>query len=913
MALKPGFRSGRSGIYPRIALVVLGFAVAALAWLIGLETLNRDYRRSQEALARESVQNAKHAIEILLSDHNRMTRLFAEKSLDTIRALVADPENDDLADQLRAEAAGYFPDFFELTIADKTGRILLTDFAGFVGEVCQRQIQQFTLRGHLDDIFIHPNPFVYHYDIMTHWQGLDGEDGVFFISFKPDDIARILEQTQAPGHRLLLIHNQNGLIEVSPSGARNRLTREARLSESEQAALMSTATVAQTLWTLVDLPEPTLLSEYRDSIIRDSIPPAAVVFLVLLAAIITIVRVEKSRLRAEQALAHLNQQLEKRVEERTRELDRANHHLRIEMEEKNHAEKALESSEKRYALAVEGSNEGIWEWEFAGGSCYFSERWRQMLKLDSNRRLTIQDWIGLVHGTDRPLLESVLEGARNGSAGNINCEYRVDVGKNEIRWFELHGAVEFGANGQPVRLAGSQGDITERKIAEGELERRALFDTLTELPNRALFMERLENSLNMLRRDHAQKFAVLFLDLDEFKSVNDRLGHLAGDELLRRVADRLSERLRPSDTVARFSGDEFIVLLQPLAERGEAIALAQRILDALAPVFELDQEPVNISASIGIAIGNQTYQDPNEIVRDADIAMYHAKESGRNGYFIFNESIRVDRLDKLEIAASLRSAIEENQFSVKYQPMYRLEDGSIYGFEALMRWRHPRMGWVRPEQFIKGAEHSGLIIPMGKWMVRQALNDLRRWRSESELASDVVVSVNLSCSQFLEPDFLDGMRVCFEETGMAGGSMALSFEITETVIMQKPSVAAEVLRKLKSLGISLAVDNFGAGYSSLAYLQNFPIDTLKIDKQFVSQIGNAERNRAIIESVVLMAKRLNLTIIAEGVETVEQYSMLRDAGCDYAQGFYFSQPVEPEQVVRLLDQSKFNSPSAESM
>jgi diguanylate cyclase (GGDEF)-like protein len=433
--------------------------------------------------------------------------------------------------------------------------------------------------------------------------------------------------------------------------------------------------------------------------------------------------------------------------------------------------------------------------------------------------------------------------------------------------------------------------------AHRENRYRALHDDLTGLPNRALFADRLQQAIDRSNRDQTLR-AVLFLDLDHFKVVNDSLGHKSGDELLITVARRLQACLRPGDTAARLGGDEFTVLLDGISDIGDAIRVSERIAEALEEPIELGWRQVFISVSAGIALMEDGSQRPDTLLRNADVAMYEAKKEGKGGCKVFNSGMYTKALRRLEMENELRRAIERGELRVYYQPKVLLSTGKITGMEALVRWEHPEHGLVLPDEFIPLAEETGLIVPLGQWVLRETCRQAREWQEQYPTASSLATSVNLSVKQFREPYLVQNLKEILREQGL--DPRCLQLEITESVVAYDVEYAVGLLRELKGLGVRLAIDDFGTGYSSLVSLQRFPLDDLKIDRGFVAGLGEDSQDEAIAGLVIDLAHALGMRAIAEGVETMEQLARLRGMGCDQAQGAYFWKPLTSEAVAALL-------------
>ena len=448
--------------------------------------------------------------------------------------------------------------------------------------------------------------------------------------------------------------------------------------------------------------------------------------------------------------------------------------------------------------------------------------------------------------------------------------------------------------------------ITEQERISRVLEetkehfRHAAFhDSLTGLPNRAMFTELLKAEIESSERLEGHKFAVLFLDLDRFKNINDSLGHTHGDLLLVAFAERLERTLRPVDTLARFGGDEFAILLSGMSDATDAVRVAKRIQDELTQPFVLDKNSAFATASIGIALSSSGYTRAEDILRDADIAMYRAKENGKARYELFDQVMHARAVSRLQLESDLRQAIERQEFCVYYQPIVCLQTGRLAGFEALVRWNHPRRGIVSPADFIPVAEETGLIVPIGQWVLSEACMQVRQWQLDSPSHRSLSLSVNLSARQVAQPDLLERINEALESSKL--NAHCLKLEITESVVMENAEAAALMFKQLRSLGVQLSIDDFGTGYSSLSYLHRFPLNYLKIDRSFVTRL-TTENDNAIVRTISTLARNLGMEVIAEGIETEEQYQQLTMLGCEFGQGFLFSRPVNSESVIHLLAQ-----------
>lgn len=572
------------------------------------------------------------------------------------------------------------------------------------------------------------------------------------------------------------------------------------------------------------------------------------------------------------------------------------------------AEEALRRSEERYALAASGAGAGLWDWDLEEGRVFYSPRWKEMLGYgDGEIGSSPTEWLARVHPEDRSGLEEALEAHLTGVAAHFEHEHRVLHRNGTYPWMLARGQALQNESGQAYRIAGSQTEVTERKLAEEQLRHAALHDGLTGLPNRALFSEILERAFKRRLRDPSYGFAVLFLDLDRFKLVNDSLGHLAGDRVLEAAGRRLRASLRSGDAVARLAGDEFTVFLDRVTTVERVLQIAERIQAGLRVPLEIEGQEVVLTAGIGIVLSDGRYELAEEMLRDADIAMYRTKDDGGGGCRVFDPTMHAEAVARLRLETDLRRSLERKEFEVFYQPIVQLDTGKVVGFEALVRWHHPSRGLVGPADFIATAEETGLIVEVGEEVLAQACAQLARWQRRFKEHAPFV-SVNLSARQFRQASFIDRIRELIAESG--ADAWGLNLEITESTLMEGAERHVALVRGLRALGVKVHIDDFGTGYSSLSYLHRFAIQALKIDRSFISAIGEGSGNREIVESIITLAGNLAIDVIAEGVETPEQEELLRRLHCPLAQGFYFARPMVGEAADELLERPTWKWTSA---
>ncbi|HYH08219.1 MAG TPA: EAL domain-containing protein [Thermoanaerobaculia bacterium] len=552
--------------------------------------------------------------------------------------------------------------------------------------------------------------------------------------------------------------------------------------------------------------------------------------------------------------------------------------------------RALRESEERYALSARGANDGLWVWDLRANDVYYSPRWKSMLgHAEEEIGATPEEWFSRVHPDDAQILRSAVELHLRGETPHLESEHRMLCRDGSYRWMLSRGLAVRGANGEATRIAGSQTDVTDRKIAVERLTHDAFHDALTQLPNRALFMDRLARAIEAHRRHPESLFAVLFLDLDRFKIVNDSLGHLLGDELLIAVARRLSTLVRSSDTVARLGGDEFAMLIDGIDHEADAVRAARRIQEELLLPFHVHTHEIFTTVSIGIALSTTGYGDPQDVLRDADIAMYRAKARGKARHEVFDTAMHERTVELLRFETDLRRATERGELRVHYQPVIEMRSGRVAGFEALLRWQRGD-ALVPADAIITTAEETGLIVPIGAWVLREALRQVQEWPG-------VDIHVNVSPRQFLQPEFVEHVAAAVAESGVAPERLHL--ELTESLLIENAEAAAELLRALRDIDVRLSLDDFGTGYSSLSSLRQFPFDILKIDRSFLLDADTARADE-MVRTITSLARVLGMEVIVEGLETAAHAERMRGLGVPYAQGFYFARPVPAEQAAAML-------------
>lgn len=582
---------------------------------------------------------------------------------------------------------------------------------------------------------------------------------------------------------------------------------------------------------------------------------------------------------------------------------------RREIAERRRMETALRESEERYALAIHGANDGLWDWNLKTNQVYYSPRWKSMLGYDENDiGGDPQEWLKRIHPHDLEGFKAALTAhlqksspqVGGVSAAHFELEHRMLTRSGDYRWMLARGLAVRAPDGSPTRIAGSLSDISERKLAEDSLRHAAFTDELTQLPNRAQVLERLKNVVHKSQPVGKPLYAVLYLDLDGFKFVNDSLGHPAGDQLLVAVSQILEDEIRSQDMVARLGGDEFVVLLEGIPDAAYAIKSAQRIIDHLArPIYlEQHQARVTTGTSIGIVLSSLGYTNAEDVLRDADIAMYAAKSRGKGVYEMYDPMMRQRILRRMRLEADLQMAIENKELVMFYQPLVSLDDERLLGFEALVHWRHPEFGLLAASEFIPLAQESGIIAPIDWWVFGEACRQAQSWKAALPQSQTLKMYVNLTSSLIARPDLLENINNILKQTGLDAHTLGL--EIKENLATAHLNTSSRIINELRAMGIEVLLDNFGAGSSSLLNLKRLAVDGFKIDKSFIQNIEEDGIHSAIVSMMVNLAHDLGLRITAEGVENDVQHEVLKAIGCDIGQGYLYSQAVQACDAAKMI-------------
>lgn len=584
-----------------------------------------------------------------------------------------------------------------------------------------------------------------------------------------------------------------------------------------------------------------------------------------------------------------------------RELAAADEELKQQYDDLRIRETELKRSEERYRLIIEGVNDGVWDWDGKEGKVFMSQRCKTLLGYgDNDRKNNLDAWIEMLNNDAERFSKFITESLSEPQKKHFQIKYRTREKNGKYKWLLTKGKAIWNTEGIPVRMAGSVTDITEQKLTEEKIHNMAYFDALTGLPNRVLFMDRLSVAIDSAQRKN-RMVAIYFLDLDNFKTVNDTLGHSFGDELLSTVSRQLKMKMRKSDTIARLGGDEFIMIQSNVKELEEVTQVALRIKGIFQQPWILDGHEFYVTASIGISVYPNDGTAIDVLMKNADAAMYRAKETGKNNFQLFTSELNSRIIEKLTMENSLRKAVERNEMILYYQPQIDLKTGEITSVEALIRWQHPEMGLITPAKFIPLAEESGLIIPIGEWVMRTACKQNILWHEQGY--TELCMSVNLSAKQFQQRNLVDMLRGVLDETGMKPEWLEL--EITESIVMKDLDYTIPLLHKIKEMGVGISLNDFGTGYSSLNYLKRLPITNLKIGKSFVNDITAGTNEAVIARTLISLAHDMKLKVTAEGVETAEQLKFLENEDCDLVQGHLLSLPKPADELMIAPEKSYF--------
>lgn len=566
------------------------------------------------------------------------------------------------------------------------------------------------------------------------------------------------------------------------------------------------------------------------------------------------------------------------------------------------ATQKLKISEERYALAARGTNDGLWDWNVTENTIYFSPRLKEIFELELHKDINKdQDWFSKIHNEDYERVLNLIEKSKTAEhETNFSCEYRIYSADQKCIWLQMRWIAIVDSKNNSIRLVGAQTDISDRKRLESRLIHEAFHDTLTGLPNRNLFYDRLNQALKRFKRSPSQRFVFLLIDIDNFKRVNDTLGHSVGDYILTQISNVLRRSVREIDTVARLGGDEFAILLTEFQSQDHLESFLNRLLSEIAQPIPIQEGAINPSVSMGVVIASKNHRGANaeRVFADADLALYTVKDRGKGNFMLFNPEMRESISRQFEISNSLKGALARGEISLFYQPIVNVKEDKVIGFEALMRWNHPQKGWIPPSNFVPIAEESDVIYELGRYAIQSALKQLHLWNSKFN-HNDWFMSINVSGKQFDDAELISCLTREIHKNKILPHQVKI--EITESVLLTYSERIAQILHEIKKMGVKLSIDDFGTGYSSLSTFYQYPFDTIKIDKAFLSKKKNSKE---IIDLIQTLAQTLNMETIGEGVEDQSQLALLTLAKCNNIQGFIFSKPLPAEDIELLLNSNK---------
>ncbi len=819
------------------------------------------FRTHQLEIAQRSVNGAANEIALMIGGLETSVQLLMRGHQNLLENLAQDPDNTEAYERIASVLSRYFPDYYAFTIADTGGKLLYDDFGENLGNLCLSDLQNFATEEHLTSIYVHPGPNDYHFDIMLSWNPEPDLSGIFFVGFRTELIARLLRNSETPGHQLILIRSDTkDLVEITAIGSRGEIQRPNRLSEPEQKSILFSRPIEATKWRLVDLPNPTLFTNHRNRTVTQAAVVITIFLIVSVIMLWQIRREESQRIAAEEQMHKLSS-----VVEQTDDMvlitdhDGLVEYINPAFERKT-GYSASEILGKKPHLISSGHHD----------KDYYKELW------------------------------STIRG------GNVFQSRFTNRHKDGTLYYEEKTITPLKDDrGQVTHYVSTGKDVTEQVEAQERLQHLAHHDVLTDLPNRALLTDRLNHALAQAQRNESL-VAILLMDLDRFKTINDSLGHSVGDILLKTVANRLRQCMRSSDSIARLGGDEFVIILENINGIRDVTVVVEKVLKSLAQPLTVDGQVLLTSASIGITMYPFDDDDIETLLKSADIAMYRAKKAGGNTYAFFTSSMSKQATRRQAMETRLRHAVEHQQFTLHYQPRINLRSGRVTGVEALLRWSDPDTGPVSPVEFIPVLEETGLIVPVGEWVLRTACRDHQA--IDSEDAPSLRVSVNLSPRQFQRENLIGSITQILQETGL--DQQRLELEITESLLVDNVDEVVATLHSLHDMGIQIAVDDFGTGYSALSYLKRFPIDILKVDRAFVQDMTDNPDDAEIVKAIIAMAHSLRMGVVAEGVETQAQLQLLRELACEEVQGFLFSPALPLDELKAwipcLLRQSTLN-------
>ncbi|HED33454.1 MAG TPA: EAL domain-containing protein [Gammaproteobacteria bacterium] len=831
----------------------------------------KEFETYHQSISEQSSLAVSIEVNSLISNLQTGLRILTTENPELIARLAEDPENAKLLSIINRKLTDYFTYFYTVTVTDQNGVLFIDDFGEKIGDFCRLDILLFADKNPEYGISIHPGPTLHHFDIMVPWK-IDNnkykvKQGIFFVSFSTESIVSILNSSETPGHETYILHSEKkNLIEMGSMGSRETLDGNNFLTKKIPYKKYK---IKNTLWEVVDLVSDNLRKSFIHNItIEYSLIYGGILILSGLMLLV-LLREEKKRKEAEADVIRINKSLEKTVTHRTEEF-------------------------KKFFSAIEQAADNTIITDNNGTIEYINDAFIKTTGFSRNELIGKKSNIMKSGHHDNKFYRDMWNALLAGESFHAIFTNRHKNGYNFYEDKTISPIKD--KNGHITHFIGTGKDVSETINHEKEMSYLAHHDTLTDLPNRVLLHDRVENSIAAAHRSNSN-VVIMFLNINRFKSVNDRFGQNTGDELLKQIARRLTEMLRKEDTVCRNSGDEFVILAGKIDSNHDIAALAQKINREMAKTFLIHKHKIKISSSIGISIYPDNGTSHSELILNANTAMSRAK-SNNSGYEFFTESMSKSVLELLEMEEKLHHALENDEFNLVYQPKVNSKTRETTGFEALLRWKSPELGFITPFKFIPVLESTGLIIAVGNWIIQEVIKQIN-----NNLFRGRAVSINLSPVQCVFGGLIESIEAEIKNNNIA--PELLEFEVTESLFINDFEQSHNTLQGIKNLGCSIALDDFGTGYSSLSYLDKLPIDVLKVDRSFITNIHLHPKKQAMLESIMYLTKKLNISTVIEGIEIIEELTEVEKSGGSIIQGYYFSKPLRGDEVATWLEKKQF--------
>jgi len=826
----------------------------------------KEFETYHQSISQQSSLAVSIEVKSLISNLQTGLRILATENPELIASLAEAPENEKLLSTINQKLTDYFTYFYTVTVTDENGALFIDDFGEKVGDFCRDDIKLFAEDNPEYGISIHPGPTLHHFDIMVPWK-IDNEKykikkGIFFVSFSTEQIVNILSSSEAPGHETYILHSEKDkLIEISAIGGREILYGNNFLNKKIP---LNKYKIEHTLWEVVDLVSDNLRENFIRNITIEYSFIFGGIFTLSGLMLLVLLREEKKRKAAEADVLRINQSLEKTIDNRTEEF-------------------------KKFFSAIEQAADNTIITDRDGTIEYINDAFIKTSGFSRDELIGKKSNIIKSGHHDNNFYHNMWNDLLSGKSFHAIFTNKHKNGHNFYEDKTISPIKD--KNDRITHYIGTGKDVSEKINHEKEMSYLAHHDTLTDLPNRVLLHDRVENSISSAQRSNSN-VVIMFLNINRFKSINDRFGQNTGDDLLKQVARRLTRMLRKEDTVCRNSGDEFVILVGKINNNHDVATLAQKINREIEKKFHIGGNKIKISSSIGISIYPDNGTSHSELILNANTAMSRAKSSN-SGYEFFTESMSQSVLELLEMEDKLHHALENNEFNLVYQPKVNSRTKETVGFEALLRWENPELGFITPFKFIPVLEATGLIIPVGNWIIQEVIKQIK-----NNFFPGRVVSINLSPVQCVFEGLIKSIETEIKNNNVA--PELLEFEVTESLFINDFEQSHKTLQGLKNLGCSIALDDFGTGYSSLSYLDRLPIDVLKVDRSFITNIHLHPKKQAMLESIIYLTKKLNISTVIEGIETIEELTEIERLGGSIIQGYYFSKPLDNNGVETWL-------------